>query len=1329
MTVKFILTLATLLFCSSTFAQRGKFFSTDNQLSSSFVTKVYLDNEGFIWATTRNGINRYDGYQFRVFKKENEHDRSLASNYVNSMLQDKNGLFYFGMYGALQTWDGSKFSKINMYDKHGNIGHSYPVCFLERSNGDILVGTSGLGLLKLKGHQTAYQEKGPLGFIHTVNSMIEDRTGTLWIITDQPGIISYDGKTVKHYMKENPDIVFSCLCEGADGIIYAGSANNGAYRMLNNTFVHIDETGSKAVSALYCAYDGDIVIGYDGDGVALYTPFQKQIIDNPFFSFELDLSKTKVYSITEDKRGNLWLGLLQKGIFMQPISFKGFNYMGHKLGARNMLGTACVVSVIMDSKQRIWAGTDKDGLYCFDYKTKSAKHLKDQLPSVIVSLAEDLNGRIWVGSYLEGLGWIDPNDFRYHKIAFPPDPHLIVMDIAIGNDGSLWLATMKHGVIRMNANDGHIIAIYKMQNGAEKNKKLNCITNDYVSQVILSPDGKRLYASTSMGLCCLDIQNNSWTKTFGMNCLNYSIPVRITREYDDNLWYGTNEGLYCYNLRSHETKRYTREDGLADNGIASIERDLQGRLWIGTDHGLSCFTPKTEIWQNYFVDDGLQSNEFSDGASCISPDGILTMGGTAGISWFDSHHISPNKWEAEVKLTSFSINGQQVSRATHSGRYQVTDTAIIASNRFELSYNDNTFSIQFSTLTYENPEHISYLYSINGEPFNRLQPGENILTLSHLPQGTYRFRVKAERNNVETPIKEFTVVIHSPWYRSAWAYFFYAIIIGLFIWQYLSYRRHKELDKLRLQAHIHAEEMGEAKLRFFMNMSHEIRTPMTLIITPLLSLIKNDDDPNRKGIYETIKRNAERILSLINQMMDLRKIDKGQMQMRMRETNLVSFTKDIYELFGNQAKIKHIKFDYQYDDDNIPIWIDRQNFDKVLMNVLSNAFKYTPSGGEIGIRLTHDTESATIAIYDNGESIPEDKINKIFDRFYQAPSSLNDRHVGTGIGLDLTRSLVELHHGTITVHNLEKGCEFIINIPMGSSHLAPDEMLIDEDNNETISQDLLLEEDTEMTNPMTEIANSNRKMTLVIAEDDEEIRNYLENELSNDYDVHICVNGREALGEIIRTNPDLVISDIMMPEMNGNTLCTHLKNNPNTNSIPVVLLTAKSRDEDKLESLETGADAYLVKPFNMDILRRTIINLINTHRLLRLKYERNDNLEEQVDDIRLKSPDEKLLDRIMECINKNLNNSELSVDMIADSVGISRVHLHRKMKDLTGQTPHDFIRNIRLKKAAQLLVNQGMNVTEVMYACGFANSASFSTVFKKYYGMSPRDYMKEHEQR
>ena len=813
------------------------------------------------------------------------------------------------------------------------------------------------------------------------------------------------------------------------------------------------------------------------------------------------------------------------------------------------------------------------------------------------------------------------------------------------------------------------------------------------------------------------------------NCLNYGEPVRVVREYDGFLWYGTNTGLFRYDLKTHQTRSFTTADGLSDNGIASIERDRQGKLWISTDHGLTLFDPDNGHSTTYFADDGLQSNEFSDGASQCSRNGTIILGGTGGVTWFKPEDIQQTKWEASVQLTAFTINGEPVNTATISGRYQVTDTTVNASTHFELGYHDNSFAIQLSTLTYENPEHIIYLYSINGENWQALPAGHNEISFTHLPPGTYRFRVKAERNSVETPERSFTVVVHSPWYRSAWAYFFYALILGLFAWQFIAYRHHREQNRLRLQAHIHAEEMGEAKLRFFMNISHEIRTPMTLILTPLLSLIKNEENPDRKSVYETIRRNAERILHLINQMMDLRKIDKGQMQMHMSEQNLVGFINDIYTLFSHQAKSRQINFLFEHDCDSLPVWIDRSNFDKVVVNVISNAFKYTPAGGEIGIRLTHDNQHATIAVRDNGEKIPEDKLNKIFERFYQAESSSNDRNVGTGIGLDLTRSLVELHHGTIKAHNLEQGCEFVITIPLGKDHLKPEEILTELETPQDALLSLAEEPEHVEDDIMPEERQAVNGNSIVIAEDDDEIRSYLEAELSRDYDVHSCVNGREALAETYRIHPCLVISDVMMPEMDGHALCSQLKANSSTNFIPVILLTARSREEDRLEGLETGADAYLVKPFNMDILKRTIQNLLNSRRLLKLKYERTDELEEQMEDIRLKSPDEKLLEKIMMCVRKNLTNSDLNIDMISEEVGISRVHLHRKMKELTGQTPHDFIRSIRLKKAAQLLAEKGMNVTEVMYACGFSNSASFSTIFRKYYGMSPRDYMREHQER
>ena len=771
------------------------------------------------------------------------------------------------------------------------------------------------------------------------------------------------------------------------------------------------------------------------------------------------------------------------------------------------------------------------------------------------------------------------------------------------------------------------------------------------------------------------------------------------------------------------------QKGLADNGIASIEQDRQGMIWVGTDHGLCRYNPKTQLTQSFFIDNGLQGNEFSDGASSISAQGTLIFGGVGGVTWFKPSDIKQTDWKADVKLTAFSVNDELVTPATKSGWYHVTDTTVIASKRFVLSYSDNSFTIQLSTLTYDNPEHIVYSYRINKEDWVRLQPGVNEITFSHMSPGKYDFSVIAQRNNQTTEERCFTVFIHAPWYRSTLAYIVYLLIIAFIAWRFFLYRRRKEQDNLRLQEHIHAEEMGEAKLRFFMNISHEIRTPMTLIVSPLLSLMKHDDDPHRRSLYETIRRNAERILGLINQMMDLRKIDKGQMQMHMCETELISFMGDIYTLFAQQAKAKNIQFSYEPDTQVLPVWVDRGNFDKVIVNILSNAFKFTPTGGIIRIGITHDDKQASISIYDNGETIPEDKLERIFERFYQSPSSVNDRNVGTGIGLDLTRSLVELHHGTISAHNNKEGdgCEFVVTIPMGKDHLKPEEIMT-EIEEVTPMTNLLEEENTADVPIEKELPKTSRQQTIVIAEDDSEIRDYLIQELSDTYKVIGCENGKEALTEVLKSVPDLLISDVMMPEMDGNTLCSKVKGNPSTSHMPVILLTAKNRDEDQLEGLETGADAYIIKPFNLDILRRTIINLIHTHRMLRLKYGRNDQLEQQVEEVQMSSPDEKLLERIMVVINKNIGNAELSVDAIAEEVGISRVHLHRKMKELTGQTPHDFIRNIRLKQAANLLASHNMNITEVMYACGFNNSASFSTIFKKFYGMSPREYMNEQKE-
>ncbi len=1309
-------------------AQMGKLFDADKQMSSSYTTQLFMDSDGFIWASTRNGLNRYDGYQFRIYKKESEKLQGMASNYVNCMMQDNQGLFYIGMYGALQTFDGECFTDIRTYDLTGRQMPSYVTSMIQRRDGSILIGTSAHGVLGMKvGEQEARQLGGLLRDVLTVNRLIEDSHERLWLVTENQGLLCYDGKTMTRYFQEVEfRSMVRAICEDKQGRIFVATANAGMFQLKDGKTIHIAGTGKKHISALYVSRDGRIFIGYDGLGLAIYTPETGLLIDNPYYSQDVDLNTAKVYSICEDRNGNIWLGLLQKGIYMHPASTTGFHYMGYKLGMRNVIGSACVTSVFISRNGYNWIGTDKDGMYCLDAKGQVVRHFKEDFPATILSITEDHNGRIWVGSYKEGCGWIDTKTLAFHPYLLPQGAAVSIFAMRTDNVNRIWMGTMGDGLLCLDCQTGQVKS-YLQQDNATEDRKINSITNNYISQISLSPDGNRLYVATTMGVCALDIGTGNWLSTFaGKNCLNYGTPTRVAREYSGMLYVGTNDGMLCYDLSTHETHLYGVKSGLADNGISSIEEDYQGKLWISTDHGLCCLNPKTGKTSNYFVDNGLQSNEFSDGASSRAANGQLLFGGLGGITWFNPKEIREREWKAEVKLTGFSVDGQPVDKTTMSGLWQVADTAVIAANRFVLSSSDNSFALQLSTLTYDNPEHIIYRYRINNENWVRLQPGVNEITFSHLPPGHYEFCVVAEQNDIPTPERCFTVVIHAPWYLTPFAYLVYLLMIGAVVWRYLYVHRRREQERLRLQEHIHAEELADAKLKFFINISHEIRTPMTLIVTPLLSLMKQDEDAHRRSIYETIRRNAERILGLINQMMDLRKIDKGLMQMHMCETELVSFISDIHTLFAQQAKAKNISFVYEHDASMIPVWIDRDNFDKVIVNILSNAFKFTPTGGRISIHVTHNSHHVRISVSDNGESIPEDKLEHIFERFYQTPSKVNDRHTGTGIGLDLTRSLVELHHGTIQAYNLPdgQGCEFVVTIPLGNAHLKPEEMMFEKQEVAHVAG-LLAEDDVEGQICDETLPKIGKRQHILIVEDDAEIRDYLSSELSGDYEVSLAEDGRDGLSAVLKKSPDLIISDIMMPKMDGHELCSKVKGNPATSHIPVILLTAKSRDEDHLEGLEMGADAYIIKPFNMDILRRNIVNLIHTYQMLRLKFGRNDSLEEQVDEVRMKSPDDQLLERIMKVINKNISNSDLSVDRIADEVGISRVHLHRKMKELTGQTPHDFIRNIRLKQAANLLSARNMNITEVMYACGFNNAASFSTIFKRFYGMSPREYMNE----
>ena len=1349
-----IITMMICLFSIQAWAQSGKLFNTDNQLSSNLATQVFQDKSGFIWIATRNGLNTYDGYHITVIKKDMSNFLGLNSNYINSIAQDEKEHILLGTNNSLLEFTGSEFLKIPMLDSKGEELATYVKQVYPLKNKDVAVATSGYGImLKKQDEQKCHAMKGEVEKLKYILKLLEDKRGRLWIITEDGKLYRKEtnGRVTSHFAGTE-GVGAQDIQQDALGNLYLASKNQGVYllRAGSDAFTRISNIGNLPIENIYISRNNKLYIGCDGLGIYVYDPQTGFLQDNPLFSRLVNLAKSKITSIIEDNQGNIWVSMLQKGVFMQRNIQNDFNYMGFRLGNLNVIGENCVTSLSINQGNQVWVGTDKDGLYLFNIATRSVEgHFLNQ--NTVLTLCKDEQGRTWVGTYTDGLGYMDAAG-SFHPVDLGISKSVGIFDIKQDPQGNIWIATMGEGLFCLQKDGSR--RNYRAKYGADNNLKINCLPNDYLVKMALSKDGNHVYIATSVGLACLDRKRNSWVSTFkGINCLNKnSFSHCVFVDSKDHVWYGTEDGAFCFDFRKGiKPKLYTTANGLTDNCVASITEDYQGNIWLGTIKGLNKLALKSGTITKFYAESGLQSNEFSDASVCTTQDGkTILMGGSGGLNWFQADQVRQHPWQAKVVISGFILNNKMVTPGMKSGSYTITDNWSTLSRDFQLSHEDNTFTLQLSTLTYNDVEQISYVYSINGDAWRTVPAGQNELAFSHMAPGRYKYRIKAICNGYETPVKEFTITIHPAWYASIWAKLFYLLLLIAAIMLYLRHRKRQMEDQLILQQHIHAEEMGEAKIKFFMNISHEIRTPLTLIITPLLSLIKEDKEPHRQGIYEIIRKNSERILHLINQMMDLRKIDKGQMVMRMCQTDMVGFINEEYELFRQQALAKNIDFEYQHDSEELPVWIDRNNFDKVIINILSNAFKFTPTAGHILLSLTHTDHHAYISIKDSGIGIPKDKLETIFQRFYQSPSDPNDRNIGTGIGLDLTRSLVELHYGSISARNnegekgskFEHGSEFIIRIPLGKDHLKPEELIDEEEVKE--KQNLELAEVKQLEQEVKETENAEKaesaavttdmqgklpasargnKAEIVIVEDEEDIQDYLKAQLASDFKIRTYPNGKVALNEILKNKPDLIISDVMMPEMDGTTLCTKLKANINTNDVPIILLTAKSREEDQLEGLQTGADAYILKPFNMEILRRTIINLLTMRRTLKNKFTGKESQEEKVEQRKIQTPDDALMQRVMEVINENISDSDLSVDMIAQKVGISRVHLHRKMKELTNQTPHSFIRNIRLQQAAKLLKDGKQSITDVMYICGFSNSASFSTMFKNLYGCSPREYM------
>lgn len=1354
----FIFYLLCLCLSLPCYGQEGKMFTVDRELSSSMLNKIYQDRDGIIWIATEDGLNRYDGAKFIVYRNEKDNPNSLLSDYVRTLFEDSQGRLFIGSLNGLQIYDRAtdSFTTIPMYLSSGapiapNVG-----VILEQNNGEILIGTSGhsIFLLKTQGDSIKAQQIDQFIASNLITYSYRDKKGNLWIATGDNGIFRLDNNNqFKHYSGEKSIAwnTVSNMCEDKQGNLYMGSLKKGLFRYNDkiDTFVPITYTPNPnlPIKILYPEEENQILIGTDGSGMKVYDIQEQKIKEANFNITTFDLTKAKIHSILKDKMGNIWLGFFQKGVMIIPAITNEFKYLGYKSSRHNVIGSNCVMSVHKDHTGTLWVGTDNDGIYAVTPDKTPKVHFSPtdnthSVPATIMSIFEDSNHNMWIGSYLNGMAKLDTKTGRCEYLKLVDETSNLMENVycfAEDNNKTLWIGTMGGGLYQMNINTKEIVRCPTTTTSNTDWTKVNMLHNSWINCLLHTAEDK-LYIGTYDGLGCLDIKTMDFVSPMKNRRILYGDVIYALHEgKDGNIWIGTSKGLKRLNPRTVEVQEYTTKDGLPSNYICAIKEDANGYLWISTNYGISRFNPQNQSFINFYASDGLQSNEFSKGAAFADKQGELIFGGTNGITYFNPTEITTPDKKPKIRITDFYIHDKKVKKGMKSGNRDIVNTAVMDADHFQLSYKDNSFSIEFSAMEFFSPERITYTYSINNSNWISLQQGINRVSFSNLNPGTYTFQVKAKDNDSYSDIKEFSITIHPAWYASGWAKFIYGVLLIVIIYGIVIQIRHRYRARQEILEHIHAEQINEAKLQFFINISHEIRTPMSLIISPLQKLIATDKDNERQKNYHTIYRNAERILRLVNQLMDIRKIDKGQMSLKFQEVDIVGFIRDLYYTFEYQANARHITLSFQPETEKLKAWIDPKNFDKIILNIISNAFKFTPENGEINIylRIGEDINASQslkhyfeIIVEDSGIGINPEEMGRIFERFYQIRNSHNNSNVGNGIGLHLSRSLVELHHGTIKAENNENrpGSRFIIRLPLGKEHLNVEE--IDDNpagNNTPVHITTALPIPSSPVDEEDEKIRSKTKCHVLVVEDDEEIRKYICRELASDFHMHECANGKEALTLILKKEPDLIISDIMMPEMDGLTLCKKIKQNITINHIPIILLTAKSREEDNLEGLNMGADAYIVKPFSIEILRKTAINLIKSREILRNSFSGSQMQEQKLKKLKVQSPDDRLLDKVMKVINDNLGNPDLNVEMIATEVGISRVHLHRKLKELTNQSTRDLIRNVRLKQAASLLANQYHNITEVATLTGFTNVAYFSTAFKELYGVPPSTYMEEQQ--
>ncbi len=1333
------------------FSQEIKFkhLSSEDGLPTNTINTIFQDSEDLIWIGTSYGVCRFDGYNFLTLQYSIYDSLSLSNNAVQCIIEDDQRNIWIG------TIDGlNRFNRNNLRIERVAEFNGFSIrTMLRMPDNMLLLGTNEHGLILFNpynGKQKRMMHSSDASSIssNVINSLVND-PGRGIIVGTQNGLDVFDPQTetFDHIL---PQVEVMNICFYNDSSLFISVYEPGYYyQWKNKSPERIVLHGSHANNRVLSMVDTEESnwLGFQSEGVCYYDKIKNEQYPIVYNKYNPDgISSNALTCFYNDKWGNIWIGTFDGGLNFIDKRAKKFIHIKDNFlpdGLRNNR----VRSIYQDSDGDIWVGTKVNGtLSRFDRKTLKFQHYltSESVPesdNYIMCITEDKPGQLWVGT-LDGMYFFNKHTGAYKTIKSSTGPN-----------------SMRSNQICALLKDADLLYIGHQNEGLDifdtKNQRFN---NFIPTQQQSSISDKRVR------VLYMDSRHDLWVGT--MNGLNKFDPATGTFQrylkrkndstsisendvlciYEDpqkNFWIGTKYGLNLMNRDDGTFKFYSIKDGLPDNSVYAIYSDDVGNLWLSTHTGISRFNPSTKEIHNYNTYDGISANELSQFVHCKTMDGEILFGSNNGLTIFKPNQITNNDIKPKVVLTNFKLANKEV-KINEAG--SPLKKHISQCEDITLNYKQTFVSIEYAAINYSSTENNKYAYMLEGfeDDWNYVGTKREV-SYTNLSRGNYVFKVKACNNDgvwnhegVALKIK----VLPPPW-LSWGAYSAYAILsVLLLVW----YRRNSRI-KIEKEKEL---ELNEEKLRFFINISHEFRTPLSLILAPLEKLKTTNESSERNYAIDIINRSTLRLLKLVNQLLDYRKAEMGMLALHPQETDIVNFTKEVFNLYGEVAYSKGITLDFRCREKSLPVMLDRNKYENILHNLLSNAIKFTDKGEvtvSIATTIKHPTNKifawfkkkqtvsfVEVKVSDTGIGLSKNELKNVFDRFYQ----VNDTNAGTGLGLNYVKSLVELHNGELSVESeKDVGTAFILRLPLerDKSHINHldshgkgfEKYQFSMNDIESLAHEIGSDNEPKAEKDQSVLSgneNRNRKKlpVVLVVEDNNELRTQIHKGLKGSFKILEAKNGQEAWDKLLRYYPDLVVSDVIMPVMDGIELCKKIKGNIEVNHIPVVLLTAKTLTQNKIDGYNIGADDYISKPFQMNLLLARIKNIIAGRKKMKERFS-STRIIVPAKELTTNNLDEAFLDKISKIVLDNMTNPEFNQNELAEKIGISRSNLFKKIQALTGSNPSKFIRDTKLKHAASLLITDNYSIKEICFATGFKSQSYFSKTFRELFEVSPQVYI------